>query len=89
MRSIFNEVSLYFGIELAATAAKEKALIDLRVQALLKFLFQRGDAHRYYQYPFIRSLYLGHDKFFRRGGVFHERIEPPPGPVVIMGHEEL
>ena len=31
----------------------------------------------------------GHDKFFRRGGVFHERIEPPPGPVVIMGHEEL
>ena len=65
LRSIFNEVSLYFGIELAATAAKEKALIDLRVQALLKFLFQRGDTHRYYQYPFIRSLYLGHEKFFR------------------------
>ncbi len=65
LRSIFNEVSLYFGIELAAAAAKEKALIDLRVQALLKFLFQRGDTHRYHQYPFIRSLYLGHDQFFR------------------------
>ena len=65
LRSIFNEASLYFGIELAATAAKEKALIDLRVQALLKFLFQRGDTHRYHQYPFIRSLYLEHDQFFR------------------------
>lgn len=65
LRSIFHEVSLYFGIELAAAAAEGKALIDLRVQALLKFLFQRGDIHRYYQYPFIRSLYLGHDQFFR------------------------
>jgi len=65
LRSIFNEVSLYFGIELSAAAANDKALIDLRVQALLKFIFQRGDTHRYYQYPFIRGLYRGHDQFFR------------------------
>lgn len=65
LRSIFDEVSLYFGIELSAAAANDKALIDLRVQALLKFLFQRGDTHRYYQYPFIRSLYLRHDPFLR------------------------
>ena len=65
LRSIFNEVSLYFGIELAAASSNDKALIDLRVQALLKFLFQRGDTHRYCQYPFIRSLYVGYDEFFR------------------------
>jgi S1-C subfamily serine protease len=31
----------------------------------------------------------GHNKFFRRGGVIHEHIQPPPGPVVIMGREDV
>jgi predicted metalloprotease with PDZ domain len=32
--------------------------------------------------------HAGHDKFFRRG-VIHEHIQPPPGPVVIIGREDV
>jgi predicted metalloprotease with PDZ domain len=31
----------------------------------------------------------GHDKFFRRGGAIHEHIQPPPGPVLILGREDV
>ena len=65
LRSIFMNASMYFGIELAAADADRRPFVDLRVQALLKFLFQRGDTHRYYQYDFIRNLYGAHDGFFR------------------------
>jgi SEC-C motif len=66
LRSLFTEVSVYYGIELAGSDTNRRPLIDLRVQALLKLLYQRGDTHRYYQYDFIKSLYAAHDSFFRQ-----------------------
>jgi hypothetical protein len=64
LRSLFTEVATYYGIEFASANQEGRPLVDLRVQALLRFLYQRGDTYRYYQYDFVRSLYAAHDQFF-------------------------
>lgn len=64
IKSLFNDVWMYFGFEMAEDDA-DKDKEYLRIRSILQYLFVRGDSIPQHHIDLMRDLFSPHDTFFK------------------------